>query len=157
MKTQHRSVLAFVFAMAMCFPVLAGDEPGGRYVPNLGDIMGAMQLRHFKLWYAGNVGNWRLVDYELRQIKASFLDAMTLYPNIPEANMTTVIQPAEEIRSAIETKDRTKFDQAFEKLTSACNSCHNAVGLDFIEMRVPLTSPLMTSPFSDQSFSPESK
>lgn len=147
-------ILAAALATGIC-PALAGDEPEGKYAPNLGDIMGAIQLRHFKLWYAGNVKNWRLADYELGQIKASFQDAMRLYPNVPEANMTAMTQPAEEIHGAIVAKDRNKFENAFEKLTSACNSCHQAGGLDFIEMRVPLTSPMMTSPFSNQSFSPK--
>jgi len=148
-------IIAAALAMGMCFPVLAGDEPGGKYAPNLGDIMGTIQLRHFKLWYAANVRNWRLADYELGQIKVSFQDVMRLYPNVPEANMTTMTQPVEEIGSAIEEKNRTKFENAFEKFTSACNSCHKAAGLDFIEIRVPLTSPMMTSPFSNQSFSPK--
>jgi hypothetical protein len=148
-------VIAATLAAGMCLPVFAGVEPGGNYAPNLGDIMGAIQLRHFKLWYAGNVSNWRLADYELGQIKSSFHDVIMLYLNVPEANMTTMIEPAEEIRSAIAAKDRTKFESAFEKLTSACDSCHKAVGLDFIEIKVPLTSPMMTSPFSNQSFSPK--
>jgi hypothetical protein len=70
-----------------------------------------------------------------------------LYPNVSVADMTTMIQPVQAIHTAIEAKDRTKFENAFEKVTSACNSCHKAVGLDFIEIRVPLTSPMMTSPF----------
>jgi len=144
-------IIAATIAAGMCLPVFAGD--GGNYAPNLGDIMGAIQLRHFKLWYAGNVGNWRLTDYELRQIQSSFQDVIRLYPNVPEANMVTMTRPVEEIRSAAAAKDKTKFENAFEKLTAACDSCHKAVGLDFIEIRVPLTSPMMTSPFSNQSFS----
>jgi len=148
-------MIAGALAAGLCCPAFAGDEPQGKYAPNLGDIMGMIQLRHFKLWYAGNVRNWRLADYELGQIKASFQDAMRLYPNVPEANMATMTQPAEEIHSAIVAKDRGKFENAFEKMTSACNSCHQAVGLGFVEIRVPLTSPIMTSPFSNQSFSPK--
>jgi len=148
-------IIAATLVAGICFPVFAADEPGGNYAPNLGDIMGAIQLRHFKLWYAGNVSNWRLADYELRQIKSSFQDVIRLYPNVPEANMITMTQPVEEIHSAIGAKDKTKFESAFEKLTSACDSCHKSVGLDFIQIRVPLTSPMMTSPFSNQSFSPK--
>ena len=148
-------IIAATIAAGMCFPVFAGDEPGGNYAPKLGDIMGAIQLRHFKPWYAGNVRNWRLADYQLGQIKSSFQDVIKFYLNVPEANMITMIQPVEEIHTAIEAKDKTKFENAFEKLTSACDSCHKAIGLDFIEIRVPLTSLMMTSPFSNQSFSPK--
>jgi hypothetical protein len=62
-------------------------------------------------------------------------------------------EPVQEIREAIEAKSRTKFDKAFEKVTSACNSCHASANVGFIVIRVPRTSPMMTSPFSDQSFS----
>jgi hypothetical protein len=151
---KRRAVMVAALVAGMSFPVLAGGEPLEQYLPRLGDIMGATQLRHFKLWYAGNLRNWRLANYELEQIKATFQDVMRLYPNSPVANMTTMTQPAEEIRNAIEAKDLAKFANAFEKLTSACNSCHKAAGLDFIEIRVPLTSPIMTSPFSNQSFPP---
>jgi hypothetical protein len=149
---KHRAVMVAALAVGMSFPMLAGGEPLEQYLPSLSDIMVATQLRHFKLWYAGNLTNWRLANYELGQIKASFQDVMRLYPNSLVANMTTMTQPAEEIRKAIEAKDRAQFVNAFEKLTSACNSCHKAAGLDFIEIRVPLNSPIMTSPFSNQSF-----
>ena len=59
------------------------------------------------------------------------------------------------IFAGIKAKDGARFDRAFEKFTSACNSCHKAVGLGFIDMREPLRSPIMTSPFSNQSFEPK--
>jgi hypothetical protein len=154
---KKRAVSA-ILAVAISCPILADaqspENSRKSYTPSLGVIMGVTQLRHFKLWYAGNVRNWALADYELAQIKASCQDAITLYPNHPEADMSSMIAPAEEVHSAIEAKDGQRFDRAFEKLTSACNDCHKAVNLGFIEMRVPRISPTMTSPFSDQSFSP---
>ena len=42
------------------------------YIPSLGDLMGGTQLRHFKLSYAGQVGNWQLARYELGQIRENF-------------------------------------------------------------------------------------
>ena len=41
------------------------------YVPALGDIMSATQLRHIKLWFAGKLQNWDLASYELRQIRSN--------------------------------------------------------------------------------------
>lgn len=117
--------------------------------------MTVAQLRHFKLWYAGNIRNWALARYELNQINESIEDAKKLYPNLPTADMSSLAAPVDEIRNAIAAKDTAKFQKAFEKLTSGCNSCHKATDLGFIEIVVPRISPMMTSPFSDQSFSPK--
>ena len=96
-----------------------------------------------------------VANYELAQMRASFEDATRLSPNIPAAPMTTITQPAEEVGSAIEAKDSAKFAKAFEKLTLACNSCHQATGFGFIAIREPRTSPMLTSPLSDQAFRPK--
>ena len=98
--------------------------------------------------------NWELANYELAQIGASFEDAARLFPNISAAPITTMTQPADEVRSAIEAKDSAKFAKAFDKLTLACNSCHQAAGVGFIAIREPRTSPMLTSPISDEAFRP---
>jgi len=129
-----------------------GRPPPGGYVPGLGNIMGATQLRHFKLWFAGKLRNWELAAYELGQIKASFEDAATLYPGIPVTDMTIVEKPVRSIGDAIEAKDSTRFVKAFNDLTAACNACHQAIGRGFITIQVPTASP-----FSNQSFSPRTR
>ena len=60
---------------------------------------------------------------------------------------------ADEVDDAIKAKDGVKFSKAFSKLTTACNSCHEATGFGFIKMRDATLSPIETSPFSDESFS----
>jgi hypothetical protein len=149
--------LVTVVAITISSSSFAEDQSAGRsqqpYLPTLADIMGVTQLRHFKLWYAGEVDNWDLAKYELGQIKTSIHDASQHFPNIPAADMTIMTGPVQEVQEAIEAKSRTKFVKAFEKVTSACNNCHTSANVGFIIIRVPRTSPMMTSPFSDQSFS----
>ena len=53
------------------------------YKPPLGDIMGKIQLRHIKLWFAGKLANWELTAYEVDEIKASLESAADLYRGIP--------------------------------------------------------------------------
>jgi cytochrome c553 len=141
-------------AVATAIPAAADDrplDPSSRpYQPKLGDIMGATQLRHFKLWYAGKEKNWGLANYELAQIKDSFSDAMTFYPGLPVADMTPMVKPAAAIAAAIKAKDSGKFAAAFGELTTACNACHQAQGLGFIVIKIP-----SASPFSNQSFAPK--
>jgi hypothetical protein len=130
------------------------DRSRGVYLPRLADIMIETQLRHFKLWYAGREKNWALADFELGQIKDSFENASQIFTTIPLASKYMIIQPANELDSAIEAKDSTKFAKAFDRLTAACNGCHEAASLGFIVIREPRTSPVETSPFSDEIFAP---
>src|ERR1700737_4195705 len=44
-----------------------------QYVPRLGDLMSAIQLRHMKLWFAGKALNWELAAYELRQLDTGLM------------------------------------------------------------------------------------
>jgi len=67
--------------------------------------------------------------------------------------MTMMTPAADDLDDAIQAKDSVKFRNAFSKLTSACNSCHEATGFGFIKIREPRLSPIETSPFSDESFS----
>ena len=150
---KHVAILV-ACTVAIVWPASAEDRSAGGtsppYVPKLGDIMGATQLRHFKLWYAGREKNWSLANYELEQIKESFQDAMTLYPGLPVADMTTMEKPAASIGAAIKAKDGRKFATAFGALTTACNACHQSQGLGFIAIKVPTASP-----FSNQVFVPK--
>jgi hypothetical protein len=142
--------LALVGAFFICLilaPLAVAQQDG--YMPRLGDIMGAIQLRHIKLWFAGKLGTWELADYEVGQIKASLEDAAELYRGIPVEYVTNTADPIQSIVAAIQAKDSTKFAKAFSDLTVACNACHQAIGRGFIVIQVPTASP-----FTDQSFSP---
>jgi hypothetical protein len=123
--------------------------PSAPYVPRLGDIMNAAQIRHMKLWFAGKSANWELAAYEVRQLKASLVEAASLYEGIPVTNVTTMVQPVQAVADAIEAKDGKKFAKAYSDLTSGCNACHQSIGRGYVVMRVP-----DVSPFSDQQFTP---
>ena len=122
------------------------------YTPRLNSLMILIQLGHFKLWYAGAVQNWPLANYELTQIRASIVDAKRLYPNNSKSDMSSMNPAADDLGKAIEAKDSTRFVHSFNRLTNACNECHEASGVGFIKIRVPRLSPIETSPFSDELF-----
>lgn len=127
-------------------------SPGEEYLPRLGDIMNAVQIRHIKLALAGKARNWELAAYELRQLKAGLLEAALMYPGIPVTNVTTMTAPVEAIVDAIAAKDSTRFVKAAGELTAGCNSCHQSMERAFIVIQTPAASP-----FGDQSFAPPSK
>jgi len=157
---KHISMIALLIVVAMP-PAFAQETVpyasrppavGDTYVPTLGDIMGATQLRHFKLWYAGKLRNWELASYELGQIEDSLINAARLYQNIPVEKINMIQQPLIALAGAIKAKDGARFASAFANLTAACNICHEAAHVGFITIQVPTASP-----FSNQSFMPKGK
>jgi hypothetical protein len=159
---KRRGLVAIV-ALAMSFPVGAAEQQSEQssgsqqqtYTPSLAVEMGLIQVSHFKLWLAGNLRNWPLAEYQLSQMRATLHDCRILFPNVAVADTSGILRSAEEFRDAIRTKDGDKFDAAFEKFTAECNNCHKRAGLEFIKIRVPATSPIMTSPLSNETFGPE--
>lgn len=157
MKQTSMIGLAIAVAVLPAFaqePVPYAYRPsaGETYVPTLGDIMGATQLRHFKLWYAGKLKNWDLAAYELRQIEDSFYNAARLYQNIPIEKIKMIDEPLIALDGAVKAKDSARFGSAFANLTAACNACHEAARVAFITIQIPTASP-----FSNQSFMPKGK
>jgi hypothetical protein len=153
---RKRLFLAVAFSCAAFWSVSAQEranpqQPTSEAAPvvgqeDLADIMGATQWRHLKLSFAGSVKNWGLADYEVAQIGKSFRRAAQFYPvfeNIPVARLIGEIsEPAlAEVEKSIKDRDGAAFLKSFDKLTAACNSCHQAAKLGFIKMQVPTASP----------------
>jgi hypothetical protein len=158
----NRRAVAILFIFAISLSIAAAEtrsEPPAAkepsYPPRLAVVMELIQLSHFKLWLAGNLRNWPLAEYELTQMKATLQDAKTLFPDLPGADTSAISQFADQFVDAIRAKDAAKFDAAFRTFTSECNSCHERRGLQFIRIKVPSTSPIMTSPLSNQLFGPQ--
>lgn len=127
------------------------------YTPDLGDFMGATQLRHFKLWFAGRSQNWDLARYEIEQIRKSFQAAASAYPTLGDADVAGLIKtdgygPLDSMKAAVDAHSAAKFGAEFDKLTQACNACHRATHVGFIQIQVPTASP-----FSNQTFVPAPK
>ncbi|MCP3466198.1 hypothetical protein [Bradyrhizobium sp. CCGUVB23] len=148
--------LALALMGTSVVPAMAQDlksPTAGDYVPRLGDIMGAAQTRHQKLWLAGKAQNWELAAYELRQLKASLVEAALLYSGIPVSNVTTLEAPLQSASDAISAKDGRKFAKAVGDLTEGCNSCHRSMNRSFVVMRVPTDQ----RPYGNQQFSPQGR
>jgi hypothetical protein len=115
--------------------------------PGLGEIMTLQQLRHIKLWFAGQAGNWPLANYEIGELNEGFEDADKLVGGGTVEAM--VGAPIKELQKAVDEKNSAAFAAAFDRLSAGCNSCHHALGRPFIAIRRPTLLP-----YSDQSFTP---
>jgi hypothetical protein len=63
---------------------------------------------------------------------------------------TTAMAPIKEVEAAVKAKDRARFIAAFDKLTAACNTCHQSSNRPFIVVQRPTGSA-----FPNQSFAPK--
>jgi hypothetical protein len=149
-----KRIAAAGVALAASVLFAAAQPAKEPFVPGLGEFMTATQLRHAKLWFAGKESNWDLAAYEIDEIAEGLKQAEKLFPShdgVPVADMIKAnIDPAvEELRKAVGARSSTKFTVAFDKLTSACNTCHAGANKPFIRIQRPTSSPL-----SNQDFAP---
>jgi len=109
----------------------------GGYQPGLGELMSLTQMRHAKLWFAGQEQNWPLAEYEVDELQEGF----DLVPKI-------MGQPLAGVRAAVKARDPRTFAAAYDALTAGCNSCHQATNFGFNVVKRP-SSP---SWFGNQTF-----
>jgi hypothetical protein len=135
------------------------QPPADAYVPGLGEIMTLQQMRHVKLWFAGEARNWDLASYEVKELGEGFDDVVKLHPTHEESPVAPkdaiprmITAPLDDVRGAVEKKDSVRFEQAYDALTKACNDCHRATNFGFNVVQRPATNP-----YSNQVFAPSPK
>ena len=124
------------------------------FTPGLGEIMTLTQMRHAKLWFAGQAANWSLASYELDELHEGLDDAATYHPThkdaplpIPALIAKIMTDPLQQLEKAIKAHDGSAFIQAFDATTEACNSCHRATNFGFNVVTRP-----SANPYSNQTF-----
>ena len=130
--------------------------PEPQYTPGLGEIMTLTQMRHMKLWFAGQNANWPLASYELDELNEGLADAATFHPThkdadfpIPQLIDKIMKQPIGQVDEAVKAQDAERFTKAFDALTEGCNACHQATKFGFNAVTRPTTNP-----YSNQVFQP---
>ena len=143
-RNRRRVLAAAIFGTVAC-----SRESG----PGLGEIMTLNQMRHAKLWRAGEAQNWSLAAYELDELQEGFDDVVRFHPTQKDAPLSAVVpqnaaEPMQQVRRAVESKDREAFVVAYDGMTRACNSCHQATNFGFNVVKRPTDA----SWFSNQDF-----
>lgn len=146
------ALITLVFACARPSSQEAGSERA--YVPGLGEIMSATQMRHAKLWYAGDAQNWPLASYEVDELEEGFADAVRFHPAhkhsprpLTELVPEFTAGPLAALRAAIARRNQADFVAAHDALTQGCNACHVATGFSFNVVVRPTFNP-----YSNQDF-----
>jgi len=115
--------------------------------PELGQQMLELQIRHDRLWWAGEAGNWNLAYYmvselgeALRGIEATNGNAPELQPEKLSEVMPAIMDPAvRSVQEALAKKDKAAFASAYDRLSASCNACHATAGVEFLHIQRPQT------------------
>jgi hypothetical protein len=137
-------------------PAATAVPAAAAWVPDLGDLMLQQQMRHTKLWLAGEAGNWKLAAYEVAELREGFDEIARLHPTHKEAPVpidqaieTIIKEPIDNLTQAIAKADRKAFEETFDTVTAGCNGCHEATDYGFSVLQRP-----KSNPFPDQNFAP---
>ena len=115
--------------------------------PELGQQMLELQVRHDRLWWAGEAGNWNLAYFmvgelgeALRGIEETNGDAAELQPQKLSEVMPSIMNPAiRGVQEALAKQDKAEFGKAYDRLSAACNACHQVAGSEFLHIQRPST------------------
>ncbi|HEY7871473.1 MAG TPA: hypothetical protein VIC31_02020 [Rudaea sp.] len=117
------------------------------YHPELGEQMLILQIRHARLWFAGEAGNWNLATYEVQELQEAFDAVVEQNPdnaNLQPERLADVL-PAmtrgsvAELRKAVDAKSKAAFEKAYDGLSAACTGCHRVAGNTMLIIQRPKT------------------
>ena len=148
MKKSHVAAGMLVGALALGASLVAqaqnpapGAAPpagGGltilEFKPAMDDLMTMLiQPRHLKLYYAGEAKNWKLADFQLRELRQALARIGRTIPTyrkigVDDAVASIFTEKAVAVEAAIKSADPAKFKAAYTEMTGACNACHAAHG-----------------------------
>ena len=132
----------------------AAESASKTYIPGIEQFMNVIQSEHAKLWFAAGVRNWALAAYQLGEIKEIMSDVEDLYPKFKDLPLGKMLDdvitgPIADLEKALDKKDAKAFAAGYNKLTDACNACHQATGNGFIVIQIPVAPA-----FPNQEFRP---
>lgn len=126
----------------------AGSAGSEAYVPGLGEIMTLQQMRHTKLWLAGQAANWPLAAYEIKELQEGFDDVVKFHPTHEDSPVAPkdavprmVAEPLAQLAAVVQRKDGAAFPAAYDALTQKCNDCHKATNFGFNQVQRPTANP----------------
>jgi hypothetical protein len=121
--------------------------PAAAAGPELGAQMLELQIRHARLWQAGQARNWMLAQFQLAELRESFDGVVesngehaALQPQRLAEVLPAMVGPGlGQLQAAVDARDGAKFDAGYDALTDGCNRCHVAAGHGFLVLQRPQT------------------
>jgi hypothetical protein len=162
MKKRHLAAAVFVGAFALgtslfahaqnqapaeAAPPAARPAGGGltilEFKPAMDDLMTMLiQPRHLKLYYAGEAKNWKLAEFQLRELRQALARIGRTIPTyrrigVDDAVASIFTEKAVALEAAVKAADPPKFKAAYGEMTAACNACHAGMEHEFLVIKVP--------------------
>jgi len=119
------------------------------YLPSISDMMiGTIQPRHERIWRAEQAGDWNFAAYELGNLRGAFGRLGRAHPMeednpFPDMIESVIQKPLGDLKVAIDRRDDADFGKAYDELSDACNSCHQALNHGTIVIGRPTGASLL--------------
>jgi cytochrome c553 len=115
--------------------------------PELGQQMLELQIRHARLWQAGEAQNWLLTQFQVAELRESFAGVVelngehsALQPQRLADVLPAMTDPAmTQLQAAVDAQDKQQFEAAYDALSNACTACHAAADHGFLVIQRPRT------------------
>ena len=118
------------------------------YKPGFGEFMGNIQIHHAKLWFAGKNQNWKLADFEVKEIKENLEGIQKYCSDRTESKSIGMINDVmDSLSNSITQKNKEMFQKNYYNLTNSCNTCHQVTNFGYNVVIIP-----KYPPFSNQDF-----
>jgi hypothetical protein len=148
MKMISPFMLTLLFLVTACNqPNFQGDWIGGSEVEKLkttekhfrGLDVAMVEIghRYQELYWAGQDENWEYATYQLDKIRLSLTHAMERRPLRKESGDYFLMNDLPLMNQAISKRDTAEFNDAFQILTTSCNSCHAKENVSSFNVTIP--------------------
>jgi hypothetical protein len=118
------------------------------YKPGFGEFMAGIQVHHAKLWFAGKNKNWKLADFEIKEIEEALAGIQQYCKDRTESKSIGMMDgPIDSLKKAIGQKNEGQFNSSYLLFTATCNNCHRSTAHEFNVITIPASPP-----FTNQDF-----
>jgi cytochrome c553 len=161
-----RSPLAPILALALAVSPLAGCKRGAAAeraridkleadvktlqgeVPDQATVMTFLAYHYTNLWFAVDEENWPLAGFYLNEARKNLSWAVRIVPvrkdqNGADVNVAAIAESLQkgqlnDLRLAINEKDKARAVKAYKEALAGCYGCHEAAGKPFLRPRIPV-------------------
>jgi hypothetical protein len=105
--------------------------------PGLARLMPDIGQRYWKLYYAAKAGNWVMAKFQLGEISTLMELGMVTRPRYEENLEKFIKEDLGSIKEAIEAKDWTKVEEAFDQGVRNANDYHKTYDKEYIVWKLP--------------------
>lgn len=113
---------------------------------HLADVMVELGRRYSAIWFAGQVGNEPMVEYQIHEIEEMYDEVAEASPtengvDVASRLQSDVVEPLEGLSAAAGESDIGGFEKTYTNIMDNCESCHADTGHDYLNLKKPEYNP----------------